>query len=294
MEIKARLLIDARCELAEGIQWRQDLGRLYWTDIHGRKLWSASAEGEDVATWTPPERLGSFAFDAEGAMLAAMESGLFRVSADFSTIERLTRFEPDRPSTRMNDGRCDRQGRFVVGGIDEDGLKPISSVIRYDGGRVETLIDGVGCANATCFSPNGDAMYFADTPTRVIRRYAYGGDVETLGSPETFAQLEDGEGFPDGACVDAEGGLWSARYAGGSVLRYRADGTPDRLVRVDAPNATCCCFGGAALDRLYITTARENMSAEAIAAAPSSGGIFVADVGVTGLPETRLASRLFA
>ena len=193
----------------------------------------------------------------------------------------------------MNDGRCDRQGRFVVGGIDEDGLKPISSVIRYDGAAVETLIEGVGCANAICFAPGGDAMYFADTPTRVIRRYAYRPGAQALPEPEQFAALADGEGYPDGACVDAEGGVWSARYAGGSVQRYTADGAPERLVRVDAPNATCCCFGGENLDRLYITTARENLNAEALAEAPASGGIFAADVGVRGAPETRFAQRLF-
>lgn len=293
-EVEARLLIACACELAEGIQWRPDLERLFWTDIHGQSLWSADAEGGDIECWALPERLGSFAFDPDGAILAAMETGLFRISADIARIERLTRFEADKPSTRMNDGRCDRQGRFVVGGIEEQGLKPHSSVVRFDGATTESLIEEVGCANAICFSPDGDRMYFADTPTRRILRYPYAAESGALGAPEVFVECAEGEGFPDGACVDADGALWSARYAGAAVRRYLPDGTPDLTVRLPAPNVTCCCFGGAGLDRLFITTARENMSPDALADAPSAGGIFVADVAARGLEETRFAGRLFS
>jgi len=46
-------------------------------------------------------------------------------------------------------------------------------------------------------------------------------------------------------------------------------------------------------DRLYITTARENMTAEQVAEHPLSGALFVAEVGVRGLPEDGFAERLF-
>jgi sugar lactone lactonase YvrE len=38
------------------------------------------------------------------------------------------------------------------------------------------------------------------------------------------------------------------------------------------------------LDQLFITTARREMDAAAIAAEPLAGGLFQADVGVKGLP----------
>jgi sugar lactone lactonase YvrE len=44
---------------------------------------------------------------------------------------------------------------------------------------------------------------------------------------------------------------------------------------------TACTFGGAELDRLFITTSREGLSAED---EPSAGSLYVADVGVRGLP----------
>ncbi|MEM7523996.1 MAG: SMP-30/gluconolactonase/LRE family protein [Pseudomonadota bacterium] len=290
--MKADLLVDAKCVLGEGVQWNGAQGRLWWTDIHGRALWSCDADGGDVATVPTIERLGSFAFDPDDNLLAAFESGLFRWDLDRDRLERLTDFEPTHPTSRMNDGRCDRRGRFVAGGIDEDGLKQTSSLIRFEN-RAEVLETGIGVANSICFSPDGRWMYFADTPTKTIRRYPYDPDTGAIGAAEPFHTVADRTGFPDGSCVDAEGALWNARFWGGRVQRILADGTPDATIMVDAPQVTCACFGGPDLDRLYITTARENMSEDDVSAAPLSGGLFIAEPGVTGLPEDRYAHRLF-
>ena len=74
----------------------------------------------------------------------------------------------------MNNERCDRQGRFVVGGLDENGLRPTSSVVRYTGGESEVLLEAVGCAKSSCFAPESDHICFADTPSGQIKRFAYG------------------------------------------------------------------------------------------------------------------------
>ena len=293
--MKAELLIDSKCILAEGIQWRVDQQRLWWTDIHGCGLWHCDADGNDAVRIETPERLGSFAFDPDGRILAAFESGLFRWDLERGRLERLTQFEPDKPTTRMNDGRCDRQGRFLAGGMNEDELKPASSLIRYDGDRAETIRQNIGCSNSICFSPDGSAMYFADTPTRTILRMPY--DVETgeVGQEEPFVSVDnEDEGFPDGTCVDADGALWNGRFNGFRVQQTHADGSQGLRNDLPVPQVTCACFGGPDLDRLYITTAREHMSEAQIAEHPLSGGIFVAEPGARGLPEDRFAHRLFA
>lgn len=292
--MKADLLVDCRNTLGEGVQWNPDHDRIWWTDIHGRALWSCDADGGSVRQIATKERLGSFAFDPDNNILAAFESGLFRWDVESDRLERLTTFEADHPTSRLNDGRCDRSGRFIVGGIDEDGHKPTSSLIRYDGETQETIGTGIGVSNSICFSPDGRWMYFADTPTKVIRRYPYDTETGRIGEPEVFVTVMGRAGFPDGACIDAAGSLWSARFWGGAVQEVTADGKDGRRIEVDAPQVTCCCFGGAKFDRLYITTARENFTAEQAAAHPLSGGLFVAEPGAVGLPEDRFAKRLFA
>jgi len=292
--VKAELLVDSTCSLAEGIQWRVDQQRLWWTDIHGCMLWSCDAVGNGIEKISTPERLCSFAFDPTGNILAAFESGLFRWDLAINSMERLTEFEPGHPTSRMNDGRCDRQGRFIVGGIDEDGLRQTSTVIRYHASRMESIRQGVGCANSICFSPNGNWMYFTDTPTRTILRFPYDGERGDIGEPSVFFKLSDTcSGFPDGSCTDADGAIWNARFNGFKVQQIRADGTIGACVDVPVPQVTCACFGGPNLDRLFISTVRENMNEADIAAYPLSGGIFVAEPDATGLPEDRYMSRLY-
>ena len=294
--MKAALLVDAKCTLAEGIQWRADQQRLWWTDIHGCMLWSCDEDGGAVRKLETPERLGSFAFDPDGHLLCAFESGLFRWDIEGDRLDRLTDFEPTHPSSRLNDGRCDRQGRFLAGGIDEDGMQPTSSLIRFAAGREQTLRTGIGCANSICFSPDGAWMYFADSTTRRIQRIAYDGGLGALGQDHLFYET-GADGSPDGSCVDAGGGVWNAFWHGGGapghVRQILADGTPALRVEVDVPQVSCACFGGRGLDRLYITTARENMTEAQCARHPLSGGVFVAEPGVTGLLEDRYATRLF-
>ena len=297
--LDAELLVDCRCELGEGIQWNQDDNRLYWTDIHRAQFFSCDAEGGGLDVTRLPERMGSFAFDPDNQVLAAMESGLFRWDRSKGLWDRLTVFEEDRPTTRLNDGRCDRDGRFLTGGVEETGLKPLTTVIRYHGGAApEILFTGVGCTNSLAFSPDGGWLYFADTPTGIIRRFPYDRANGSIGPGEVFAHSASGDGLPDGSCVDAAGRLWNARFGGGVVIVFDPLGGEVARVRLPVPNATCVAFGGADLDHVYVTTAREGMSKDAIAEAPLSGGLFRvkpngAGFPARGLPESRFGMRLF-
>ena len=236
--MQAELLVDCDNILGEGVQWNADLQRLWWTDIHGRRLWNCDADGARAEAIELSERLGSFAFDQQNRILAAFESGLFRLDLDADRCERLTEFEPDQPTTRYNDGRCDPAGRFVVGGMNEDGLKPTSSLTRYDGQSLKTLATGIGVSNSICFSPDGRWMYFTDTPTRTIRRYPYDPETGDIGKAQPFYLTPDRAGYPDGTCVDENGALWNARFWGGCVQQILADASNGARVEVPAPQVT--------------------------------------------------------
>lgn len=291
MTIEVELVVDSRCQLAEGIQWHVGEQRLYWTDIHGSTLWSADADGGDVLTWSMPERIGSFAFDANGDFLLAMESGFAAWRPGMETPLRISNFEPDVPNTRFNDGRCDRAGNFIAGGVHERGLEAVTSLARIrPDGTVETLLAGIGCANSIAFSPDGSLMYFTDSPTRRIDAFRYAPEFD-VDSRCPLYQLPDGAAIPDGSCIDAEGCLWNAEFNGYAVQRYRPNG--DALERIELPAAqvTCCCFGGPDLDWLYISTAREYLSDQQVTEQPLAGGIFRCRPGVVGVPEDVFGGR---
>lgn len=275
----ATLLVDCRNSLGEGVQWHPRQRRLFWTDIEARRLWSCDEKGGHLRQVQLDERLTAFAFCDDGRMLGAFADGLCWLDPQ-TGVRRL--FEPYMPGTdgvRMNDGAVDRQGRFVVGGMATTPDAPSTQVWSVERGRVQTLFDGVRTANSIAFSPDGRTMYFADTPSGDIRACDYNPATGTPGAWSGFASIPPEFGAPDGACVDAEGGLWSARWGGGVVARYLPDGTSDMHVRVPVPHVTCCTIGGTSMRRMFITTAAPGPGPHA----PGAGGVFTVDLPVRGL-----------
>jgi L-arabinonolactonase len=103
-----------------------------------------------------------------------------------------------------------------------------------------------------------------------------------------FVQLAAGEGFADGSCIDAEGGLWNAQWEGGCVVRYDADGAETARIALPVSRPTCPAFGGPQLDVLYVTSARGGLAKDRLRDEPEAGGLFaVSAPGWRGLPESR-------
>lgn len=192
---RAELLVDCRNALGEGVQWHAPTGRLYWTDIEGRKLHACDSDGGNLTVTDLPDRLASFALNADGTLTAAFANGIYAYDLDTGACDRLAQIDLAEPSVRLNDGRCDRSGRFVVGGYNADDMKPACDVVRYDGTSVRRLIAGVGCANGIAFSRDGSRMYFGDTAGKHIVWFDYDTPSGDLGERHAFATLGEDEGI---------------------------------------------------------------------------------------------------
>jgi L-arabinonolactonase len=282
------VVVDAANELGEGVVWSPEHGEVQWTDIFGRRFWAYHPENGESRSQALPDRLACFAPLGGSSLLAGFAGGLDVFDLESGVRRPIAAIERDRPSTRLNDGKLDRRGRLVFGTMDEDpaGAKPIGQIWSYAAGSVpRALAPGVRIANSIAFSPDGRRMYFADTPEKHIRCYDYDLDSGDISGERTFATV-DGPGFPDGSTVDADGCLWNAEWGGGRVVRYTPDGRVDRVVGLPCSRVTCCAFGGAKLDRLFVTSARTGLNAAALAAEPHAGALFAFDAGVQGLLDT--------
>ena len=198
----AQVLVPAQAQLGEGVLWCEREQALYWTDIDSASLsrWRASDGGGDgdgeVQTWQLPQRLGSFALcERPGLLLLGLASGvaLFDLAQGrLGRLGRLTPVEADDPSTRINDGRCDPQGRFVFGMFQQDAKGPARSrFYRVDANLAVTALPlpPAIVANSLAFSPDGGRLYFTDSPSREIRCADYHAD-GSIGEPRCFARLE--------------------------------------------------------------------------------------------------------
>jgi L-arabinonolactonase len=288
--VRAELTLDCRNEHGEGVLWNALDGRLWWTDIQGKALWALEPVSGKSESFSSPDRICCFAPRRDGTVLAAFADSFAIFDPKTGRRDDLAPFEPGLPQTRLNDGRTDRQGRFVAGGMDEKDLKPISSVWRVDADmKLTRLFGGVGCANSTCFSPDGRTMYFADSPTRAIVAFDYDTKTGAVGKKRTVTVLPEDEGVPDGSCVDSEGFIWNAVWEGYRVERFSPGGRLDRSIEVPVAKPTCVAFGGPDLDVLFITTSRLGSSAELLEREPHSGGLYAVRPGVKGLLDPPFA-----
>lgn len=275
-------------ELGEGPVWCPRERALYWVDIRGQWLRRWVERGEQVTSWPMPEQIGSLAIAQDGGILVALRSGMAIFEPMTGGFQKLVDFPGHARTLRSNDGKCDRQGRFWVGTMQTETITATGKLYRIDHGTIATMIDGVKIPNALCWSPDGATMYWADSLDRTIWAFPYNPETGAIGDRRVFTTTDATE-VPDGATVDADGYLWSARYGGSRVVRHAPDGAVDRVITLPASQITSCAFGGTNLSTLFITSATQNMSADQRAAEPEAGHLFAVDVGVKGLREPRYA-----
>lgn len=283
---KLAAAIPAFNTLGEGVVWDAREGCVLWTDVEEKALFRARAPFTAFERFAAPARIGSFALieDEAKQVVAAFENGFGLFDYESGAVDWL-----DRPSlppgVRFNDGRVDRRGTFWAGSMVERGRGDHGALFRLGGGgKAEQAFGGVRISNGLAWSPDGAVMYFADSPRRTIWAFDF-----KDGRPRerrVFAVTPEGA-YPDGACVDAEGFLWSAHWGAGAVVRYAPDGRADLTVEVPAPHATCPAFGGDDLSLLCVTSARAELDEAALAAAPRSGDLFIYETPFRGLPEQR-------
>jgi L-arabinonolactonase len=283
------IALDAGNVLSEGIVWCERAQALYWTDIQRAMLCRLHPASGALEHWPMPERLASFALcEADGWLLLALASRLAFFRLADGQLQTLHEVEPGLP-TRSNDGACDRQGRFVFGTMHEPAAGSRQALgsfwrLNADLSLEHLALPHVAISNSIAFNPDGTTMYYCDSLSRCIQRCEYG---DTLGAPQLFADLGDVAGEPDGSCVDADGSLWNAQWGLARVVCYAADGSVRQLLPVPAHQPTRPAFGGADLDMLYVTSARDGMHGAQLDADVHAGALFRSRVGVRGLPEPR-------
>jgi len=280
-------VVSAQDSLGECVLWCPRTRKVWWLDILKPCLQSFDpASGEHKVYPLPGPNCGCAALRASGGFVLALDNGLHGFDPDTGQLTFLFHPEPEPAENRYNDGRCDRRGRLWLGTMDRDIRGPSGSVYRLGPDRSALkVLDGISVPNSTAFSPDDRTMYFADTPRHVIWAFDFDIDAGTIANRRVFADLTARKGLPDGSCVDAEGFLWNAEFAGSRIVRYAPDGRVERVVEVPVRSPTCCAFGGENLGTLYVTSSTHEHSADERAAEPLGGSLIALDVGVRGLPE---------
>ena len=292
------ILVDVKTELGEGPLWDVDEQRLYWIDSFGAKVFRCAPDGSEVRAWEVPEKIGSMALRAGGGAIVALRNGLHALDFETGDCTLISDPEADIASSRLNDGKVDRQGRFLVGSMDMNEDDGVGALYRVDPDMSFTKLEGgIICSNGPCFSPDGRTFYFTDTWSGEISIYDYDTSTGTPANKRCFASVKDlgddvtgAYGAYDGATVDAEGYVWTALVYAGYLLRYAPDGSLDRRIDMPVKKVTSVMFGGPDLDELYVTSMARPPLARFPDDGPPRGSLFkITGLGIRGVPEGRFA-----
>ncbi|HVX49230.1 MAG TPA: SMP-30/gluconolactonase/LRE family protein [Chitinophagaceae bacterium] len=280
------VLLQQQCLLGEGPVWDAANNCLYWVnilpgDIHRLCLTNSAHTIVNVG-----QMVGAVALRKNGGLVAAMQHGLYFVDFDNKTLQPITAPEAGIPTNRFNDGKCDAAGRFWAGTMPFNEKEPAGSLYMLDKNlSVTKKIEGVTISNGMAWNSDNTVMYFIDTPTRYIVAYDFDLATGSISNKRIAVDVHHEKGYPDGMTIDCDGMLWVAYYGGWQVIQYNPR-TGAALQKIDFPvaNITCCTFGGDGLNNLFVTTARKELSAEALAQQPLAGSVFVVkNIGSTGV-----------
>jgi sugar lactone lactonase YvrE len=277
------LVVDGHDEVGEGPLWHQ--GRVIWVDIAKGVVYLLDPESTEREVVEVGQPVGAVAPRAAGGLVAAVQDGFAVVDLESGRSQMLIEVEADRPGNRMNDGKCDPQGRFWAGTMAFDQSPGAAALYRLDADHhVEKVLDSVGLSNGLEWSLEGDKMYYIDSLTYGVDVFDFEPATGGVANRRRLIDVSQDIGMPDGMTIDAEGYLWVALWEGSAVRRYAPDGTLVGIVELPASQVTSCTFGGVELTDLYITSAAADLTAADLAKQPHAGGLFRCRPGVRGVP----------
>jgi sugar lactone lactonase YvrE len=288
----AELILEARNATGESPVWHAAEQALYWVDIPARRLNCWTPATGQQRSWLAPEMLACIApMASANNWVAGAESGVFQLTPQTDgqvAFESLAPVSHARPGMRFNDGRCDRQGRFLAGTMLMNMAAGVRAGCVYSyqkNSGLSKLLDGFITPNGMAFSPDGRTMYLSDSHPSVQSVWAFDYDTAT-GTPSNrrlFIDMNPLPGRPDGAAVDVDGCYWICGNDAGLVHRFTPGGKLDRSLAVPVKKPAMCAFGGAGLDTLFVTSIRpEGID---LSDQPLAGGVFALRPFVRGLPE---------
>ncbi len=324
MNIQPELVLDARCQVGESLIWHAKQQAIYWVDITAKILHRYSFDSAQHCLWNTPEMLGCIALHSEGGLIAGAETGLIHINFlndnqnnqnnqnenyDYHlknktdklnihniNIDCVATAAHTAQSMRFNDGRCDRQGRFLASTMVSNQTVGLGnpSIYQYSPSYLpfKTLLSPVHLPqpfttpNGMAFSPDGCLFYLSDSHSTQQRVWQFDYDTNT-GMPynrREWLNFAYYAGRPDGATIDVDGCYWVCATDAGMIHRFTPEGKLDYSLRVPVKKPTICTWGGSHLNTLYVASIRP---AGDIVDQVLAGAIFAFDgLGTHGVAET--------
>ncbi len=284
--MKATLLYSSQCYLGEGPLWHAQSKSCFWVDIENGILYKYSWFYKTIKTWKFNYKVSLVLEGKNNNLLLALNASVARFNLKSEELQWLVDIEKTTDN-RCNDGCCDSLGRLWAGTMHMKHLPGAGSLYCINEDKqVNKKIGNTTISNGLAWSLDNTRLYFIDSPKQRVQSYWYDEKSAEVNFEKNVVHIPVNMGTPDGMAIDEEGMLWIAHWGGFGVYRWNPfTGEHLDTIEVPVPNVTSCAFAGDNLDRLIITTARENLDEEQLKKYPQSGDVFLALPGVKGVKK---------
>jgi sugar lactone lactonase YvrE len=240
----------------EGPRWHD--GRLWFSDMHARRIYAASEDGalEAIARvpecpsglgWLPDGRLVLVSME-DRKLLRRESDGTLATHADLSGIA----------AYHCNDMVVDAEGRAYVGNFGSaihTGQKPRAAklaLVQPDG-AASVAADDLSFPNGAVITPDGRTLILGESFGRRLTAFDIDPASGALSRRRVWAAL-DGGAVPDGICLDAEGAIWVASPMSREFLRVHEGGRVSQRIPCGERMAIACMLGSADRRTLFALT----------------------------------------
>ena len=279
-----------RASLGESPVWSPEENCVYWIDILSPKLLRTDLSTQETHTWNMPSQIGMIALRASGGLIIALEDGIYGFNKLTGELNLLVYLEETYSNNRPNDGKCDAKGRLWIGTMNKvDSMQASGALYKISPNlKIEQIVCDLKIPNGLAWNPNNTVMYYTDTRGDLVYTHSFNPANGKLSNKKKFFSYNRQKtGSVDGAAMDIDGGYWAALYGGSKLVRVMPDGIVEREIYLPVSQPTMPAFGGIDMKTIFITTARQKLSAKELASQNFAGGLLSIKVDIPGHPVHR-------
>ncbi len=243
----------------ESLRWRD--GKLWFSDIYGRRVMTVDMEGNLSEVVKMPERPTGLGFlpdgrllintrgdqkthrlDPDGLHLYADMSRMLGARLDDMVVDSKGRAYVNRRHKTPSDGRAQPTGYLAL--ITPDGQK-------------QMVAEGIEHPNGMAITPDGKTLIVAESSGNRLTAF----DIESdglLSNQRVWANL--GERAADGICLDAEMGIWIGSTWKDGFVRVLEGGEITHRIRTPGKWAIMPMLGGEDGKTLFLGTVQTTLA----------------------------------
>jgi len=276
-----RPLADGFC-FGEGPRWFE--GLLWFSDMLGEAVHTVTLGGSMTTLQLPGHAPSGLGFRPNGTLLIVSTEARKLLAYDGENVSTIADLSALAPAD-LGDMVIDHQGRAYIGSQAFEG----GVILRVDpDDTVSVVARELDFPNGMAITRDHQTLIVAESIGRRLTAYTIsaGGD---LSDRRVFADGLDGP--PDGICLDAEGGVWTAMTLAHQFERIEGRGGNPRVThRIDIGDraAIACMLGGAADRTLFMLSSSDAYPSRLVGTRLSRVDTVIVDTpGVTAVDDQR-------